>query len=124
MSLTLDQLDGKYTVHSETSQNGDFIVNGDGETEIKNGLTYRKDKNGFIWESAFSITGPDTVEMESTLDPSHANKFVSDNKGNPTKGMMTYKTVLTAHQDNGRLILKGTITHGNETTRLTLEKIT
>ena len=123
MSLTLDQLDGKYIVHSETSQNGAFVVNGDGETEIKNGLTYRKDKNGFIWESAFSIIGPDTVEMESTLDPSHADKYVTDNKGNPTKSMMTYKTVLTAHHHNSRLSLKGTIMHGNETTRLTLEKI-
>lgn len=125
MGLSLEELDGKYRVQSETSQGGPFVVNGDGETEIKNGLTYRKDKNGYIWESAFTILGPSQVQMESTLDPSHAgsDNFIKDEKGNLTKGMMTYKTVLDVSNENGKIILKGTITHGGETTRLTLTKI-
>lgn len=125
MGLTLEELDGKYHVHSETSQNGSPAVNGDGETEIKNGLTYRKDKNGFIWESAFSIIGPNKVQMESTIDPSHAgsDKFIKDEKGNLTKGMMTYRSLLDASHDNGKLVLKGTISHGDETTHLTMKKL-
>lgn len=125
MSLSLEELDGKYHVHSETSQGGPFVVNGDGETEIRNGLTYRKDKNGYIWESAFTILGPGQVQMESTIDPSHAGSdhFIKDEKGNLTKSMMTYKTVLDVSNENGQIVLKGTITHGGETTRLTLTKI-
>lgn len=126
MSVTLEELDGKYLVHTETSQADSSVVNGDGETEIRNGLTYRKDKNGFIWESAFSIIGPGQVQMESTIDPSHAgtDKFIRDEKGNLTKSMMTYKTVLETGNDQGRLTLKGTIVHAGETTRLTMTKMT
>lgn len=124
MGLNVEDLDGTYTVRSETSENGAFVVNGDGKTEIKNGLTYRKDKNGFIWESAFSIIGPDTVQMESTIDPSHADgdKYIKDAQGNPTKSMLTYKSVLNARREDGKLVLYGVIEHGSEKTRLTLIK--
>lgn len=124
MAITIDELDGKYTVKSETSKGGEFTVNGDGETEIRNGLTYRKDKNGFIWESGFTIIGDDTVQMESTIDPSHADKFITDEKGNLTKGMTSYRTTLAVSRgDQGQVILSGTIEHAGETTRLHMEKI-
>lgn len=125
MGLTVEELDGKYDVTSETSDGGPFILNGDGITEIRNGLTYRKDKNGYIWESAFSIEG-DKVRMESTIDPSHAegeNKFIKDEKGNPTSSMMTYHAILDATRVDGRLVLKGEIKHGNISTRLTMTKV-
>lgn len=124
MPITLNELDGKYLIKSETSDGGPFIVNGDGETEITNGLTYRKDKNGFIWESAFSIIGPDQVQMESTLDPSHAGDeaYVKDESGNPTKSIVTYRSTLTATRESGKLVLKGTIAHNGETTHLTMIK--
>lgn len=125
MPITLDELDGKYQVRSETSAGGPFVVNGDGMTEIRNGSTYRKDKNGFIWESVFSIIGLNLVEMESTIDPSHADegRYIHDASGNLTKGMTTYKTTLSASRDGDRLILQGVIEHGGETTRLTMTKI-
>lgn len=125
MAITMEELDGKYDVRSETSDGGPYILNGDGTTEIKNGLTYRKDKNGFIWESAFRIEG-DKVHMESTIDPSHAtgpDSFIKDEKGNPTKGMMTYKSVMEVTRVNGRLVLSGDVNHGPVVTRLILTKI-
>jgi hypothetical protein len=123
--ITLEELDGKYQVVSQKVDGINNIPDGDGITEVKNGLTYRKDKNGFIWESAFTVTGPDMVEMESTIDPSHAESgtFITDEKGNPTKAMTTYRAALKASRENGRLVLKGEIKHAGETTFLTLTKL-
>ncbi|TAL30612.1 MAG: hypothetical protein EPN97_12415 [Alphaproteobacteria bacterium] len=125
MAITIEELDGKYEVFSQKIGGGTNVPDGDGTTEIRNGLTYRKDKNGFIWESAFTIAGADQVQMESTIDPSHAgaDKFIKDEKGNLTKGMLTYRAILNATRDNGKLVLKGDINHGGEITRLTLKKI-
>lgn len=123
MPITIDQLDGQYEVRSETSQGGPFVVNGDGMTVIKNGMTYRKDKNGCIWESTFTIIGPDKVEIESTIDPSHADAFILDAKGNPTKSIVTYKSVLDAGLVDGKVVLSGSIQHGTETTRLTMRQV-
>lgn len=125
VAITIEELDGKYEVFSQKIGGGTNVPDGDGTTEIRNGLTYRKDKNGFIWESAFTIAGADQVQMESTIDPSHAgaDKFIKDEKGNLTKGMLTYRAILNATRDNGKLVLKGDINHGGEITRLTLKKI-
>ena len=125
MPITMEELDGKYEVRSETSDGGPYILNGDGTTEIKNGLTYRKDKNGFIWESSFSIAG-DAVQMESTLDPSHSKdpaNYIKDEKGNPTKSMMTYHSVMEVKRDGGKLVMVGEISHGGIVTRLTMTKL-
>jgi hypothetical protein len=125
MPITLEKLDGEYEVRSETSYGGPFHLNGDGLTIIKNGLTYRKDKAGFIWESAFSIIAGDQVQIESTVDPSHAgdNAFITDEKGNPTKGIVTYKSVLNAKIVNDKIVMNGDIKHGTETTRLTMTQL-
>jgi hypothetical protein len=125
MPITLEELDGKYQVTSRKVGNSDNVPDGDGMTEVKDGLTYRKDKNGFIWESSFTIAGPDKVQMESTIDPSHAggDKFIKDEKGNPTKAMLTYRAMLNATRENGKLILSGEIKHGGEVTQLTMIKI-
>lgn len=125
MPITLDDLDGNYEITSETSYGGPFFVNGDGVTTVKNGLTYRKDSKGCIWESAFSLAGNDKVEIESTVDPSHApgDFFILDHKGNPTKSIVTFKSVLEAKVEGGRLTLSGVIDHGNEKTRLTMKKL-
>lgn len=125
MHITIDDLDGKYLVKSETSDGGPFIVNGDGETEIKNGLTFRKDKNGYIWESSFTIVNPAQIQMESTLDPTHAGDeaYIKDKNGNLTKSLVTYRSILDVSRDSGQLVLKGTIKHGGETTRVTMTKL-
>ncbi len=125
MPITLEDLDGEYQVISETSQGGPFVVNGDGTTLIKNGLTYRKDDKGCIWESAFSVIGEGKVKIESTVDPSHAgaNIYILDEKGNPTKSIVTYKSVLDAKRVDGKIVLSGIIEHGNESTRLMMKKL-
>jgi len=125
MPISLDDLDGEYNVKSETSQNGPFSVKGDGTTTIKNGMTYRKDANGCIWESAFSVIGPDKVQIESTVDPSHAGEdvYILDPKGNPTKSIVTYRSVLDAGLEDGKVILSGTIDHAGSTTHLVMKKV-
>jgi len=124
MALTLDELDGQYEVTSE-AVTGPHVPNGDGVTEIQNGLTFRKDRNGMIWESAFTILGPAQVAMESTVDPSHAANaaYLRDVQGNPTTAMLTYRTVLDVTWPGGGLVLSGVIEHGPEKIRLTMKKI-
>ena len=125
MAITLDDLDGQYDVRSETSNGDSFGLKGDGVTIIKNGLTYRKDKMGCIWESAFSVVDNDKVQIESTVDPSHAGDdvYISDAKGNPTKSIVTYTSLLDAKSVNGKVVLTGEIRHGNAVTRLTMTKL-
>jgi hypothetical protein len=123
--LTLDALDGTYAVTSVTESADPHAVAGEGRTEIKNGMTYRKDAQGLIWESQFTIISETEVEMESTVDPSHsgAGTFIRDEKGNPTKGMMTYRTSLAVSHDNGALTLTGTVRHAGQATLVTLRKL-
>jgi hypothetical protein len=128
VTLTIDELDGIYEVHTDIAveTSGDpYRVKGDGRTHIRNGQTFRKDGNGFIWESTFTLVGENEVEMRATLDPSHAQgggRFVKDEKGNPTKGIVSYSCLLKATRENGKLVLSGNITHAGETTRLMLVK--
>lgn len=125
MTITIAELDGKYEITSKSAIDGKpYTVDGDGTTEIKNGLTYRKDKNGLIWESAFTLTPDGRVQMESTVDPSHAGGvYLRDEKGNPTTGMLTFRTILDVSREEGRLVLSGLIAHGEEKTVLTMRKI-
>ncbi|MBI1215897.1 MAG: hypothetical protein GC185_08775 [Alphaproteobacteria bacterium] len=129
MALTLDELDGTYEVRTEISgaEQDPYDIDGNGTTRIHNGQTFRKDQQGMIWESEFTIIGEDKVQMKSTLDPSHARgggQFIKDEKGNLTKAMVSYTTELTASRDGeGRVVLNGAIEHGGVTTLLTLTKI-
>lgn len=124
MTIKMEDLDGTYDVTSETSYGGPFHVNGDGVTTVKNGLTYRKDKNGCIWESSFSVVDEGQVQLESTVDPSHVEggMHIVDAQGNPTSGMVTYKSVLNAKKIDGKIIMSGEIQHGANTTRLTMKQ--
>jgi hypothetical protein len=125
MGLTLNDIDGKYLVKSETGSGGTFTVNEDDVTEIRDGLTYRKDKKGLIWESSFSLVEDNQVRLESTVDPSHADNaiYLADEKGNPTNSMMSYNTLLDVKTVDGKIVMSGTIRNGNETIRLTLQKL-
>jgi hypothetical protein len=125
MGIKLEDLDGTYEIRSETSDGGPYRINGDGVTEVRQGRTYRKDQNGFIWESRFSIAGKDKVLLESTLDPSLADEdfFIKDNKNNLTREKVTYKGELVARQERGRFTLRGEIKHGIVTTRITMTRV-
>lgn len=132
MNLTLDMLDGRYHVHVETSGESlppSFrpyldLLDGDTDAVIANGMTYRKDDKGFIWESQFTIIDDSHVEMVTVVDPSHAaaDIFLIDDKGNPTKGMITYKALLKAGDNNGVLVLEGRISHGATSADVRLTK--
>lgn len=129
--LSLELLDGTYSLQSHAPGDahapGDdlLIANGDGKIDIRNGMSYRKDDRGFIWESTYTITGDRHVEMTTTVDPSHAgpDAYVMDGSGNPTKGMVTYAATLTAANEDGELVLRGEIRHGGGVSALTLTKI-
>jgi hypothetical protein len=92
---------------------------------VKNGRTWRKDKNGFIWESLFKVVGKDKIALESTLDPSLSDEdnYIKDNKNNLTREKVTYKGDLIAREERGRLVLRGEIRHGIVTTRITMTKL-
>ena len=123
-TLNLDILDGVYEVHSCNQERLDYTVDADGMTEIRNGSTLRKDKNGYIWESKFAITGTDTVEMVSSVDPSHVSgKYLRDKHGERTTSILTFHTVLTATWKDNRLILTGLIEHGPEKIYLKMVRI-
>jgi len=123
--MSIKNLDGKYKVKTETNFISAFPADGDGVTEIKNGLTYRTDENGCTWESSFSILDDNKVLLESTVDPSNApaNIFIEDMAGNPTREIVVYKTTLDLTTVDGEITLSGTINHGSKTTKLTMSQI-
>ena len=125
MTITLNDLDGQYEVHSESTYKGSMPLQGDGKTTIKNGLTYRKDKSGCTWESSFSMLEDGKVQIESTIDPSGAaeNFHILDEKGNPTREIVTYRSVLEVRRINGKIVMSGTIQHGQDLSRLTMTQI-
>ncbi len=119
-------IDGFYKVHSQRDEEGAFAPKGDGVTEIRNGLTFRKDTNGCIWESTFEVLNDHEVKLETTVDPSHAaaDYYILDEKGNQTKGIVTYKSMLKLERKGGRTVMSGSVKHGQTTTHLTLTSIT
>lgn len=125
MDINVLDIDGFYRIESETDDKASFSPNGDGVTEIKNGLTFRKDNNGCIWESLFTVAGDDKVQLETTVDPSHTppGYYISDENGQPTKGIVVYKSMLDLSEKDGRIVMSGTVTHGKITTKLTFTRI-
>lgn len=125
VNITAEDLEGEYEISSETSDGGPYKINGDGRTEIRQGRTYRKDKNGYVWESVFTVIGAGKVQIESTLDPSFSDEdnFIKDHKNNLTRERVTYKGELLATNDRGRLVLSGEITHGIVKTRLRMQRV-
>ncbi len=132
MSLTIEQLDGTYLL--QTSAVGGphpsagyehLIIPTGARALIENGMSYSKHPNGFIWETQFAIIGADTIEMISTVDPSHADAdaFVADEKGNLTKSLVTYRTQLDVREENSALVLSGEIVHAGGVTQVTFTKI-
>lgn len=124
MPLTLDILDGTYRVHSHATSGHALFPHDDSDTVIHNGMNFHKDANGFIWESQFTILSPTEVEVITTVDPSHGDSaaFLIDASGNPTKSMVTYKTILHVTRNDDILVLRGDIHHSGSVTTLTLTK--
>ena len=123
--MSLENLDGEYKIESKSSYKGPFQLNSDGVTEIRNGLTHRKDKKGCTWESYFRAISDNEVEIESTVDPSTAPEDVMlyDTNGKATRDTITYKSILKAKIVDDKIVISGTIQNGNETTEITMTQI-
>lgn len=124
-NLTLQDLDGKYIIQSQTSDGGPYKINSDGVTVISKGRTARTDSNGYIWSSVFTPSGKNKVMLESTCDPSKSNEdnFIKDNKNNLTRDKVVYRGELQATEKKGKLVLEGEIKAGVISTRLVMTKV-
>jgi len=119
------ELDGTYQVTSTTNYQGPLEKKSDGQTEIVNGKTERRDKANCLWTSTFTVLNDNEVEMVSVADPSDANPDFSLTRpdGSPTRDPVTYKTILKYARKGDRVQLSGQIEYGNDITFLTMRKI-
>jgi len=119
------ELDGKYLVTSTTSYQGPLEKKSDGETQIINGQTERRDKANCLWTSRFTILNDTEVEMVSVADPSDADQDFSLMRpdGTPTREAVEYKTILRLQRKEDRIQMSGQIEYGGEVTLLTMRKI-
>lgn len=118
-------LDGKYRVSSTTSYQGPLEKKSDGETEIINGQTSRRDTTNCLWTSTFNIINEHEVEMVSVADPSEADNDFSLTKpdGSPTREPVTYRAILKLARKGDQIQLSGQVEYDNHITLLTMRKI-
>ncbi len=119
------ELDGIYQVSSTTSYQGPLDKKSDGQTEIKNSQTMRRDAANCLWTSTFTILNEGEVEMVSVADPSKADFDFSLTRpdGTPTREPVTYRAVLKLARKGGKVQMSGQIEYDNEVTLLTMRKI-
>ena len=118
------ELDGTYQVSTTTSYQGPLGKKSDGETEIVNGQTSRRDKANCLWTSTFTILSDTEVEMVSVADASEADRdfMLTAPNGVPTREAVTYKSTLKYARKGDHIQLSGQIDYGNEITFLTMRK--
>lgn len=118
-------LDGKYLVTTTTSYKGPLEKRSDGETEIVNGQTERRDDANCKWTSTFEIISDNEVKMTSLADPSEADIDFSLTApdGTPTRDPVTYESTLKFAQKGDRIQISGQIEYGSEVVFLTMRKI-
>ncbi len=118
-------LDGKYIVTSTTDYKGPLEKRSDGETEIRDGKTFRYDRANCLWTSAFNMISDTEVEMVSVADPEKADIdfLLLRPDGAPTRDIVTYKTILRLSRKDDRIQMSGQINYGNDLTFLTMRKI-
>ena len=119
------ELDGKYQISSTSNYEGPLRRRSDGQTEIKQGQTFRTDENKVQWHSTFTILDENEVEMVSVADPREANKDFALIRpdGSPSLEPVTYKTILKLSRKGDRIQMSGRIEYGDEIVLLTLRKI-
>lgn len=119
------KLDGKYRVSSTTSYQGPIEKKSDGETEIINGQTHRIDDAGCTWTSTFEIISDTEVKMSSTADATNADVdfLLTAPDGTPTKGPVTYETILKLARKGERVQMSGQIEYGNDVVLLTMRSM-
>lgn len=125
MTIATD-LDGKYTVLSQTANDAYRPKESDGFTVIKGGKTARIDGAGCEWRSTFEWIDESktAVKMTSIVDPKYADesfKLVSP-EGYATKEPQTYETMLAVKTESGLTVLSGTIVLGAEKIGIVMRK--
>jgi hypothetical protein len=125
MTLTIDELNGKYRVTTVTDYQGPVPMKSDGVTEIKNGQTHRTDAAGVQWSTQFTVVNDEEVKMVATADPSGAAKdfLLTKEDGTLTHDPVVYTTPLKVMRKGGKICLSGNIIHGKISTLLTMMKI-
>lgn len=118
------ELDGIYQVSSTGSHNGLVERKSDGETEIREGQTERRDKNDVLWTSSFRVLNEQEVEMTSVADASEAaaDFYLTKPDGTPTRQPVTYKAKLKLARQGDRVQMSGQISYGDEIVFLTMRK--
>ena len=125
MSLTLEDLDGKYRVTTISDYNGPVPLKSDGITEVRNGQTHRTDSNNVQWTTQLTILSDQEVKLTSTADPKDAKKnfLLTRENGDLTNDPVVYTAILKVARKGADIRLSGTITHGKTSTVITMTKI-
>lgn len=126
MTLTLEDLNGKYRVTSISDYQGPVPMKSDGITEIKDGRTSRTDAAGVHWTTEFTILSDSEVKLTSTADPRAASHdfLLTNLKGDLTNDPVTYTATLkVARRNNNEIRMSGNIQHGKILTAITMAKI-
>lgn len=118
------ELDGTYFVSSTSNYDGLAERKSDGETEIRDGKTERRDKNNVLWSSEFIVLNDNEVEMISVADATDApaDFYLTKPDGTPTRQPVTYSSVLKLARKDDKIQMSGQIEYGNEIVFLTLRK--
>ena len=119
-------LDGLYRITTTTSYQGPLEKRSDGETEIKDSQTHRRDDANCQWTSTFTIIDENSVKMVSVADPSEADIdfLLTTPDGVPTREKVTYETTLKlARKGDDQIQMSGQIEYGSDVVFLTLRKI-
>lgn len=122
------ELDGQYQITSRSNYHGalqGMEEKTDGVTELRNGITSRRDKANCLWTSTFKVIGDEEVEMTSVADPTDADPDFSLLRldGTPSRQITTYTTVLKLMRKGDKLQMTGQIEYGNNVTFITMRKI-
>ena len=118
-------LDGKYRITSTSSYKGDIEKRSDGETEIRNSQTERRDDANCKWTSTFAVLNDTEVKFVSVADADKAapDFLLTAPDGSPTRGPVTYETVLKLARKGEKIQMSGQIHYGNDVVFLTMRKI-
>lgn len=125
MTLTLEDLNGKYRVTTISDYQGPVPMKSDGVTEIRNGRTHRVDAAGVEWSTQIEILNEGEVKFVSTADPRGAKKdfLLTKESGELTQEPVVYSTILKVARKNNKISLSGNIAHGKIMTVITMIKI-
>ena len=125
MTLTLEDLNGKYRVTTISDYDGPVPMKSDGITEIKNGRTQRTDAAGVKWTTQLDVLNDGEVKLTSTADPSGAKEdfLLTSETGELTHKPVVYTAVLKVSRKDSAIRLSGTIEHGKISTVITMAKM-